>query len=359
MAKAPRAAHAQAAAEAGPAADAASESGEYTLIATLIGHKDAIASVAFSPDGTRLASACARPPSLSRPSPPAHLVAASDQTVRVWSLETFKEVVTVTGHKGGVSDCAWSPDSLQLATAADDQSVCLWEAATGRLIRRLEGHKDYVVCVNFNPAGTHLVSGAFDGTACLWEVASGKRLQTVRAHTDKMVAAHFNPDGSKFVTAGFDGLVRVWDTASGALLRNFLVATQEIPCCFAKSAPLPPPRSFARWSPNGKYLLVGSYDGSWKLLNAKTGAAARQYVGHQFNDYLIVGAFSLTRGKWIISGSADKTVCVWDINTRELIQRLEGHSDVVVAVSAHPSRDLIASGSLDQRIKIWGWTKKA
>jgi len=83
---------------------------------------------------------------------------------------------------------------------------------------------------------------------------------------------------------------------------------------------------FAKWSPNGKYFLVGSFDGSWKLLNAKTGMAARTYVGHQFNDYCIFGAFSLTRGKWIISGSADNTVCIWDINSKELIQQLKGHN---------------------------------
>lgn len=136
---------------------------------------------------------------------------------------------------------------------------------------------------------------------------------------------------------------RVWDANSGSLLKSFLVADKNIPVCFAK------------WTPNQKYILCGSFDGTWKLLQAQTGSVARVYTGHMFNDYCLFAAFSLTRGKWIVSGSADNNVCIWDINTRALLQRLPGHTDVVVAVAAHPSVDLIASGALDndKTVRLW------
>lgn len=136
---------------------------------------------------------------------------------------------------------------------------------------------------------------------------------------------------------------RVWDVQSGKLLKNFLVSEKNVPVCFAK------------WSPNEKYILCGSFDGNWKLLNSENGRVARLYNGHMFNDYCLFAAFSLTKGKYIVSGSADNTVCVWDINTKKLLQRLNGHSDVVVAVAAHPTMDLIASGALDEdkTVRLW------
>jgi len=63
----------------------------------------------------------------------------------------------------------------------------------------------------------------------------------------------------------------------------------------------------------------------------------------------------LNGGKWIISGSADNTVCIWDINSKHLVQKLQGHNDVVVAVDAHSTSDLIASGALDsdKTVRLW------
>lgn len=120
---------------------------------------------------------------------------------------------------------------------------------------------------------------------------------------------------------------------------------------------------------------MGRFNDTWSLLNSQTGEAVRVYTGHKFNDYCIFASFCLTEGKYIISGSADKTVCVWDLNSKQLLQKLEGHkgtpttcgsrpsprirrltlSDVVVAVAAHPTENIIASGALedDKTVKLW------
>lgn len=113
------------------------------------------------------------------------------------------------------------------------------------------------------------------------------------------------------------------------------------------------PVCFAKWSPNGKYILVGSFDGTWKLLHSSSGTASRVYTGHSFNDYCVFASFSLTSGKYIISGSADNNVYLWDLNSRLLLQKLQGHKKVVVAVSSHPYSDIIASGSLDKTVRLW------
>jgi len=201
------------------------------------------------------------------------------------------------------------------------------------------------MCVGFHPNGNLIASGSFDITVRVWDLSIGTCMHKINAHDEMVVSANFDLSGSLLVTAGFDGLVKLWDVNSGSLVRSFLGSTAtadyKIPVCFAK------------WSPNGKYILVGSFDGTWKLLNSDTGKPSKVYTGHTFNDYCVFASFSLTSGKYIISGSADNNVYVWDLNSRLLLEKLEGHTDVVVAVSAHPYNDIIASGSLDKTVRLW------
>jgi len=196
--------------------------------------------------------------------------------------------------------------------------------------------------VGFHPNGNLIASGSFDTTVRVWDLSSGTCMHRLNAHDEMVVSANFDLSGSMLVTAGFDGLVKVWDVNSGSLLRSFSGSKDsKTPVCFAK------------WSPNGKFILVGSFDGTWKLLNSDTGKTSKVYTGHTFNDYCVFASFSLTSGKYIISGSADNNVHVWDLNSRLLLQKLEGHNDVVVAVSSHPYYDIIASGSLDKTVRLW------
>lgn len=302
------------------------DTANFVLYDTIQGHKQAISSVKFSPYGEVLASS------------------SNDRSVRLWNSDTGKHITSLLGHELGISDVAWSPDGYRIATASDDTNVNIWDPRVG-LIKTLKGHTNYVMCVNFHPNGNLLATGSFDNTARIWNIDSGVCLHRLSAHDEMVVSSHFDPKGTQLVTAGFDGFVRVWDVESGSLLHNFVVSEKK-PVCFA------------RWSPNGKYILVGSFDGTWKLLNAKTGQPARTYTGHHFNDYCIFASFLLSGGKWIVSGSADKTVCIWDINSKQLIQKLSGHTDVVVAVEAHPTNQIIVSGALDhdKSIRLWKQT---
>lgn len=78
-------------------------------------------------------------------------------------------------------------------------------------------------------------------------------------------------------------------------------------------------------------------------------------MGHTNQKYCIAACFSVTGGKWIVSGSEDNKVYLWDLQSREIVQVLEGHQDVVVAVATHPSQNMIASASMesDLTVRIW------
>lgn len=92
-----------------------------------------------------------------------------------------------------------------------------------------------------------------------------------------------------------------------------------------------------------------------RLWNYTAGKFLKAYTGHVNSKYCIFAAFSVTNGKYIVSGSADCSVYLWDLQSKAIVQKLEGHSDIVVAVACHPTENKIASGALekDKTVKIW------
>lgn len=81
----------------------------------------------------------------------------------------------------------------------------------------------------------------------------------------------------------------------------------------------------------------------------------KQYTGHVNKVYCITPTFSVTNGKYIVSGSEDGCVYLWDLQGKNMIQKLEGHTDTVISVSCHPAQNIIASAALDndQTVRIW------
>jgi WD40 repeat protein len=173
-----------------------------TPIRTLRGHNEGARKVAFSPDGTLIAS-CGdfRAPSRER---------ATSETVLLWQVATGTQVRTLTGHSDRwVPDVAFSPDGTLLASCASDSTVRLWQVATGTQVRTL-GHPRMVESVAFSPDGTLLATAGADGTVRLWQVTTGAHVQTLTGHDDRVKAVAFSPDGTLLATAGADGTVRLW-----------------------------------------------------------------------------------------------------------------------------------------------------
>ncbi|KAI6674750.1 hypothetical protein NL676_002656 [Syzygium grande] len=272
----------------------------YRHLRTLTGHSGAVSCVRFSNDGNLLASA------------------SLDKTLIVWSSATLSLLHRLVGHSEGVSDLAWSSDSHYICSASDDRTLRIWSSRPPfDCLKTLKGHTDLVFCVNFNPQSSLIVSGSFDETIRIWEVKTGRCLNVIRAHSMPVTSVHFNRDGSLIVSGSHDGSCKIWDTKNGACLKTLIDDTV-------------PAVSFAKFSPNGKFILVATLNDTLKLWNYATGKFLKIYTGHKNSVYCLTSTFSVTNGKYIVSGSEDRCICIWDLQGKNLIQKLEGHSDTAV-----------------------------
>ena len=100
------------------------------------------------------------------------LSGSGDETVRLWDVETGKELRRFIGHSGQVFSVAFSPDGKRALSGSNDDTVRLWDVETGKELRSFEGHSETVWGVALSLDGTHALSGSMDKTMRLWQLSS-------------------------------------------------------------------------------------------------------------------------------------------------------------------------------------------
>ncbi len=263
-----------------------------------------------------------------------------DTTVRLWDLDTGKELKTLRGHTSWVWTVAFSPDEKYALSAGSlDKTLRLWDLDTGKEVRKFESttvlpagstKKVRVYGADFSPDGKYVLSSEADGNCILrlYETNTGKEARTFEGHTGWVWKAIFSPDGKKIASAGCnDYSFRIWDVESGKALVVGEKAHQGYVVGIA-------------FSPDGKHLLTSGRDHEIKLWEVETGKLVRSYTGATTNVESL--AFSKD-GKRFLAGE-HKLVHLFDTESGKILHRFEDHTDWVFAVAFLDGRRAVSGG---------------
>ncbi|KAJ5531424.1 NACHT nucleoside triphosphatase [Penicillium freii] len=168
-----------------------------SCLQTLEGHSGSVNSIAWSPNGSRLASA------------------SKDNTIRIWDPATGQCASTLEGHSESVDSIAWSQDRSRLASASKDNTVRIWDPATGQCASTLEGHSESVDSIAWSQDGGRLASTSRDSTVRIWDPATGQCVLTLQGHSNWVRSIAWSQDGGRLASASRDSTVRIWDPSTG------------------------------------------------------------------------------------------------------------------------------------------------
>lgn len=342
------------------------ENGRENLV--LRWYESGLTSVSFSPDGMRIVSG------------------SSDGSVRVCDACTGEELAVLHSYKEEMPILAvgYSPDGIHLVCGEGDGTIVVWDSREGELLGQEEknrrsmfgmsswetfkafhGHEGKVTSVRFSPDGHRFVSASADHTIRVWNVGGFKTVAAkLRGHNEELLSICFSPDGRRIISGSADQKIRVWDTQRGIELA-LLYAPDEV--------------TAVDYSPDGQRIVasfrdrnrfhdgrknpmisVRSIDVSDDLLATSKGSYDNVPVlegeSIEFGDIcmqdVLSVAFSID-GQYIISGSKDNSVRIWNSISGEELAILSGHKGPVTSVAFSADMRFAASGSKDQTVRVW------
>jgi WD40 repeat protein/serine/threonine protein kinase len=340
-------------------------------------HTSRVWSVAFSPDGQRLASAGGKEKDETGQlkvwnlntgqealafdftwtvrcvqfSPDGrHLATAGEELVKLWDAGTGQEQLTWREHQELFQAVAFSPDGRRLAAVGGllavhpDREIKVWDAQTGQEVFSLHGHVGALRSVAFSPDGRRLASAGLDQTVKLWDTATGQEVLTLRGHLDNVFCLAFSSDGDQLASGSVDNTVRIWSAApleeeagpEYLTLRGHTGAVTDV--AFHPS--------------DGRSLVSAGTDGTLRVWDFWSGKPLATLHGPPA-PFRVRVAYS-PDGRQLAVVGGRQGVSVWDIATAKEIGTLAGNNESLMCVGfSRDGRHVAAAGHDPFAVRVW------
>lgn len=308
------------------------------------GHQAPVLRLALSPDGRSLASVSGRY-SLSQ-------TLAPDNTVRLWDIATGAELQRFTGHADAVWDVAFTQDGTRLASASADGTVRLWNIATGAELQRFTGNTADVRSLAISPDDQRLLSGSWrlntsgdriDARLHLWDIATGTEICQMVGTASEVRRIAFLKQGTQAIavygselSSEGDNVGILWDLATCSEVRRFEGHSDIV--------------QDLAISPDERTLYTASADYTLIAWDIATGEMRQLYIGH--SDWVNAVALS-TDGQTLISGGWDNTIIAWDALSGRQRHVFIGHQAPIQGLVFAQDGLSFFSSAQDRQIRQW------
>lgn len=298
------------------------------------------------------------------------VTAGADLTVRVWDVASGRNLHTLIGHTKAIYTVAFSPDGKFIASADSAGVVLVWNTASGRIYRRLVGSGAEILQLAFSADGQRLSTGDRTGRINIWSLRSITAPTILEGHNDYVQAIAFSEDDRYLVSGSKDQTVKIWDLEKNISTHSFDSGFRCIgKVCFCN---------------DGKTVLAASEQNEvkgWSLETLKElssdevssipGGALFQADGvihdHLFGPFysgisklngrkiesfidstIHIEFFVISEdGRKLLTAGSDNVVRVWDLATRQELQRFSGYSGSISAIVFTPDAKGIAVDCID------------
>ncbi|ETO06133.1 hypothetical protein RFI_31263 [Reticulomyxa filosa] len=275
-----------------------------------------------------------------------------------------KLLKTFNGHENWMNSIDYPTfgDCQFICSGSDDTTVRVWDIETNKQIQLFSGHSDSVYCVKFSPYHYNtynlnvICSSSYDKTIRFWDVKGNRQLKLFNGNRFGVYGIEFSPfNGGKYLCSGFDdwNIRAVWCVDISPLQSNSINNSKS--------------NSVGVIGGNGYTICSGSFDYTVRIWDIET---TKQFIVFKGHEYYVRSAKygsnelgNIDGANTILSGSYDKSVRLWDIRSGKQIQVFNGHTNIVYTAEYSPfvvnneevsgTSNVVCSGSADNTIRFW------